>query len=501
MAPLPQLSVVIPTRDEAANVGPLLSRLRAAVAGIDLEVIVVDDSDDGTELLLRAEAAAWPAVTVAHRVGVDRQGGLSTAVLTGIRSARGEFVCVMDADLQHPPETIPAMLAAAQAGSDVVVASRYVRGGSRAGLAGTGRRLVSRGATMTARALFSEARACTDPLSGFFLCRRRVIDGIEFRPVGFKVLLELLVCVPGLTVHEVPLGFAARAAGASKANLRQGVLFLRHIRSLFVDVQGSARPWKFGLVGLSGLAILLPLVAVLTGVLGVPPLAAFLPAYGPSLAWNTILNRHWTFADQRHGIGEGAARYLERAAASGTAMFATYAGLLALRTSPVVAALGGVVVAMLVNAAANRAAVQRRPRLWAEVAMSQGVQAVLTRIAAQVGADRAYILPPAGANPAALPAGAIERVVSTRRGAIFIESATHRTQRRSNIAVGSTMVAPIVDGSTLRGLLVCERLSSHAFDTGQLEAAMTAAPALASVILEGDGATADVGLRGRAVRA
>ncbi len=474
--------MVIPTRDEEANVEPLLLRLATSLESIDHEILFVDDSDDRTPRLLAAARATDPRVGLVHRRGVEREGGLSTAVLRGLHGAHGEFVCVMDADLQHPPENIPAMLEAAIGGADVVVASRYTRGGSGHGLDGTLRRLVSRGAGAVARALFREARASSDPLSGFFICRRGVIDGIEFRPVGFKVLLELLVCIPDLRVSDVPLDFASRTAGASKASLGQGLLFLGHLRSLFVDVQGSARRWKFGLVGISGLAILLPLIAVLTAIAGLPPLAAFLPAYVPSLIWNTVLNRHWTFADQRHGIGEGTARYLEHAILSGAAMFAAYAGLLAGRLTPVLCAFGGAMVAMAVNAAGNHAAVHRRPRLWGELATSLGVQAALARITAEVGADRSYVLPPAGAAPAALPPGTVERVVSRRRAVLFTESANHRTQRRSNIEVGSTLVAPIVDGGVVRGVLVCERVSHHPFQPGDLEAAMTAAPALGGLI-------------------
>lgn len=485
MAPSPLLSVVIPTRDEAANIVPLVDRLRAALAGVDHEILFVDDSDDRTPHLLAAAAAADAAVDLVHREGAERAGGLSTAVLRGMHLVRGEFVCVMDADLQHPPETIPAMLAEARDGADLVVASRYVRGGSRSGLDGAIRRAVSRGAGRVARLLFSEARASTDPLSGFFLCRRRVIDGIEFRPVGFKVLLELLVCVPGLRVRDVPLDFATRAAGQSKASLDQGLLFLRHVRSLFFEVQGSARPWKFGIVGLSGLAILLPLIVVLTGIAGLPPMAAFLPAYLPSLIWNTVLNRRWTFADQRHGLGEGTARYLERAVISGGLMFAAYAGLIALGAAPVAAALGGALVAMAVNAAGNRAAVHRRPRLWSAVATSQGVQSALARIDAAVGADRSYVLPPTGAAPAGLPPGTLDRVVGRRRAALFTESANHRTQRRSNIDVESTLVVPVVHGDDVCGVLVCERVAPHPFDAGDLEAAMNAAPALGALISEG----------------
>ena len=482
MAAPPLLSVVIPTRDEETNLETLLPRLRASLAGIDHEILFVDDSDDRTPRLIAVAAGQDPTIDLIHREGAERAGGLSTAVLRGLRSVRGQFVCVMDADLQHPPETIHAMLDAAVAGADVVVASRYVYGGSRAGLAGAARRAISRGAGWLARLLFAEARASTDPLSGFFLCRRQVIDGIEFRPVGFKILLELLVCVPGIRVRDVPLAFAPRTAGVSKASFRQGGLFLSHIRSLVLEVQGSARRWKFALVGLSGLAILLPLVAVLTGTAGLAPLAAFLPAYIPSLLWNSALNRVWTFADQRHGLGEGTTRYLERAALSGAAMFVTYAALLQVRAAPVVAALGGAAVAMVFNAAGNRAAVHRRPRLWSDIATSQGVVAVLTRIGAELAAGRSYVLPTSGSEAAALPHGTIARVVEQRRAAIFTESASHRAQRRSNIDVQSALVVPLIHGDSVRGVLVCERIAHHPFDAHDLDRAMVVAPLLGEMI-------------------
>jgi dolichol-phosphate mannosyltransferase len=482
MTRAPLLSVVVPTRNEEANVGLLLTRLNAALEAIEHEILFVDDSDDGTVGVIAAAAAADPRVGVLHREGGERLGGLSTAVIRGIHETRGEFLCVMDADLQHPPEDIPAMLAAAREGADVVVASRYTHGGSHRGLDGWVRRLVSRTAGAVARGLFTEARASTDPLSGFFLCRRRVIDGIEFRPVGFKILLELLVCVPGVRVRDVPLDFAARAGGASKATARQGLLFLGHIRSLVFEVQGSARPWKFGLVGLSGLAILLPLIAVLTGSVGMPALTAFVLAYPPSLAWNTVLNRVWTFADQRHGLGEGTARYLERALLSGLVMFAAYAGLVGLGVAPVLAALSAALIAMVLNGTVNRSAVRRSPRLWSEVALREGVQAALARIAAEVGADRAYLLPPSGPAPAAFPSGMIDRVVEQRRGALYTQAAGHRAQRRSNIEVSSTLLVPLMDGDTVAAVLVCERRARHPFEADQLDAAMTAAPALGGLI-------------------
>src|SRR5207245_1257150 len=135
------LSVVVPTRKEAGNVGPLVARLSRALDGVAAEICCVDDSDDDTPALLEALERERPgAVRCLFRQGAERAGGLSTAVVVGLRMAGGRYVCVMDADLQHPPETIRPMLAEAERGADLVVASRYVPGGSQGGLDGVARR-------------------------------------------------------------------------------------------------------------------------------------------------------------------------------------------------------------------------------------------------------------------------------------------------------------------------------------------------------------------------
>lgn len=481
MAGAPLLSVVVPTRDEEANVGPLLERLEVSLDAIDHEVLFVDDSDDATPAAICAAASPGGAVRLLHREPWERAGGLSTAVVTGLHQARGEFVCVMDSDLQHPPEVIPEMLAAATGGADLVVASRYTRHGSAGGLDGAGRRWVSRGASALAAALFSEARASTDPLSGFFLCRRRVVDGIEFRPVGFKILLEMLVCVPGLRVCDVPIEFAPRRMGASKASARQGLLFLNHLRSLAFEVDGAARSWKFAAVGLSGLAILLPLVAVLTAA-GVSPLAAFLPAYLPSLAWNGLLNYSWTFADQRHGPGGGAIRYVERAVLSGGAMLAVYATLVTARVPAVAAAALGALAAMTVNAVTNRAAIRRRPHLWSEVAAAEGMHAAVARVARAAGATRAALLPPDGSGAADVPRGLVRRAVQARRGLLYTEAAGHRVQRRTNIDVTSTIVVPVLGGDAVAAVLLCERTAPEPFTADDLDRVLEAAGGLAGLL-------------------
>jgi dolichol-phosphate mannosyltransferase len=475
----PLVSVVIPTRDEADNIGPLVARLRTALGGVSHELCFVDDSDDGTAERIAALAEDG-SVRCLHRDGAERAGGLSTAVVTGLRLARGTWVCVIDADLQHPPETIPLLLAEGEAGADLVVASRYVRGGDRSGLGSRGRRLVSRCATLVARLLFREARASSDPLSGFFLCRRSLIDGIEFRPVGFKILLELLVCVPGLRVRDVAVRQEARAAGQSKATLNQGLLYAGHLRSLFLDVPGSARRWKFGLVGASGLAVFLPLLWALAGRLD--PVLAFLPAFAVSVTWNGILNWRWTFADQRAEL-RGIRRYVDWALLSGSLMFAVYALLITdLHWAVLAAGVTAAAAAMVANAAFNRQTVAERPSVWAQVATDHGVQAGLARLAAEIGADRAFVLPPHAEQPAGVPAGLVAYVVQQRKPLLLTEAASFRAQRRSNIEAQSRMLLPVVGERRVVAVVVCERRAPRGFETAALETATRAVADLVPLI-------------------
>src|SRR5881296_3182127 len=283
-----RISVVIPTRNEAGNVEELERQLDSALVGVDYEVVVVDDSnDDVTRPALRAAAVRNPRWRVIER-GQRDQTGLASAVVAGIDAARGMAVCVMDGDLQHPPAIVPQLLATISAGADLAVASRYMRGGSRAGLDGTLRNLVSRSCTWLAQGVFPEARRTSDPLSGFFCCRRAAIKGLELKPRGFKILLELLVCAPRLRVANVPFVFAARHAGESKASTRQGILFLGHLASLFVYVPGGAGPLKFAMVTLAGLAVFASLLYGLVHA-GVHPLLAWLTGTAASAACTLAL--------------------------------------------------------------------------------------------------------------------------------------------------------------------------------------------------------------------
>ncbi|WP_083776005.1 glycosyltransferase [Sphaerobacter thermophilus] len=167
----PSLTIVVPTRNEAENVGPLVERLDRCLPGQVLEIIFVDDSDDDTVAAIESlERSPDRVIRVIHRPRGERQGGLGGAVVVGLRAARADWVCVMDADLQHPPEVIPSLLERARAThADLVIASRYCGDGSL-GRMGELRAAASRATTILAKIVFpGRLRGVTDPMSGFFL--------------------------------------------------------------------------------------------------------------------------------------------------------------------------------------------------------------------------------------------------------------------------------------------------------------------------------------------
>lgn len=297
------VTVLVPTRNEAANVLPLLDRLGRALQGRDAEVLFVDDSDDGTpEEVLRAGSLAALPVRLLHRKPADRQGGLGGAVHAGLRASSSRWVVVMDGDLQHPPESVPALLDAA-VDADVVVASRHVGDGSSDGLAGWSRVAISGGATTLAKLVFPRSlHGTSDPMSGFFAVRREAVDLESLRPDGFKILLELLVRSGRLRVREVGFTFADRLNGESKASFSEGLRYLRALLRLRASTK-RARALAFATVGASGIAVNLGLVALLVSGLGVHYLWAAALATQGSSTWNSLLTEHLVFADRAEPEG------------------------------------------------------------------------------------------------------------------------------------------------------------------------------------------------------
>ncbi|MCM3517135.1 MULTISPECIES: glycosyltransferase [Nocardioides] len=290
----PTTSVVVPTYNEQDNVVPLVLALQE-VLGRDgrHEVVFVDDSDDATPDVVRAVSREVDLpVRLVHRAVGQRQGGLGGAVIAGIRASSAETVVVMDGDLQHPPATVPLLVAALR-GHDVAVASRYCEDGGADGLAGGLRHAVSRASTWSAKALFPRRlRDCTDPMTGFFAVRRSALDVDRLEPMGFKILLEILARHP-LRVTEVPFEFGERHAGESKADLRQGLLFVRQLLNL-----RAGRMVRFGLVGLTGLAVNLACMALLLAV-GVHYLPASVLATEVAIVSNFLLQERFVFGDRR----------------------------------------------------------------------------------------------------------------------------------------------------------------------------------------------------------
>lgn len=215
----PALALIVPTLREARNIRPLLNRVRAALdpCGFAYEVIVVDDqSRDGIDAIIADIARKDPRIRCIVRSG---ERGLAGAVLRGWAETDAAMLAVMDADLQHPPELLPRLWAELEGGADLVVGSRYTSGGSLRGWAPL-RHLISRVAVwMTLPVQRSGIRA-HDPMSGFFMIRRRCIDGIELQKSGFKILLEILARGEIRSLIEVPFTFGRRHAGTSKASVR-----------------------------------------------------------------------------------------------------------------------------------------------------------------------------------------------------------------------------------------------------------------------------------------
>jgi dolichol-phosphate mannosyltransferase len=238
----PMLTLVVPTRNEVANVVEFVRRVERAV-GKRAEIVFVDDSDDDTPAVIReARLASTIPIHLIHRSEEQRANGLSGAVVEGLRISRARHACTIDADLQHPPELLPHLLRrAVDEDLDLVVASRRCGGGSMDSL-GPIRRVASELSTLAARALFPRLlMKVTDPMSGFFLLRCGSVDLERLRPRGFKILLELLLRNPDLRVAEVPFEFGERHGGESKASLREGITYLQQLAALRLGGRGFWR--------------------------------------------------------------------------------------------------------------------------------------------------------------------------------------------------------------------------------------------------------------------
>lgn len=237
------VSVVVPTRNEAPNVRPLVMRLLAVLPADTCEVIFVDDSDDATPSVIRQLIDEGFPVRLFHRLAAERRGGLGGAVELGMRAAAARVVVVMDGDLQHPPERVPALIEPLLAGhADISLASRYIRSGDPGGLDGRLRRASSLAARHATWSLFPHLRRVSDPCGGFFAISRELVGDVALRPDGYKILLELLVRTSWERPAEIPYAFGARSHERSKFTLAEVGRFGRHLHALRRHERTKVRP-------------------------------------------------------------------------------------------------------------------------------------------------------------------------------------------------------------------------------------------------------------------
>jgi dolichol-phosphate mannosyltransferase len=346
------VTIVVPTYKEAENLPLLIQRVAGvrAESALDIDLLIMDDdSRDGSAELVASRAEPWVRLVVR-----TTNRGLSPAVLEGLERAEGDFLVCMDADLSHPPEVIPAMLRKLGEGADFVVGSRYVSGGTTADDWGVLRWLNSRIATLLARPLTS----IRDPMSGFFALARTTFEsGRDFNPIGYKIGLELIVKCHCERVVEVPIHFENRQFGESKLTLKQQLLYLQHLRRLYIFKYGLwSQLMQFLVVGGMGTAVNLIALTLFIDA-NVPIRWAVALAIWVAMTFNFILNRRFSFSFARSG--PWLLQYLRFVTASSFGALVNYVLtvlILARAPSmpPQLAALIGVVAATGVNFVATR---------------------------------------------------------------------------------------------------------------------------------------------------
>ena len=296
---MPEIAVILPTLNERENLGSMVDRLGEALGELDWEAIVVDDdSTDGTADEARALAQANPRVRVLQRIG---RRGLASAVIEGACATPAPVIAVMDADHQHDPALIPAMLAKLRApGTDLVVASRFADGASADGLSSARREKGSRLANRLARMLTGVE--LSDPMSGYFLIETARVRALAPRlsGIGFKVLLDILSASPErLRVTEVPMRFGERRSGTSKLDRAVAFEFLVGLYERYLGQIVPTRFMLFGTVGGVGVVVHMGALALFYPGMTATFWKAQAIATFAAMTFNFWLNNWLTYRDKR----------------------------------------------------------------------------------------------------------------------------------------------------------------------------------------------------------
>ena len=361
---MPQLSIVVPTFNEAGNVAELRDRVSAALPGVDWELIFVDDdSPDGTAQRLVELAQQDRRVRCMLRIG---RRGLSSACIEGLLAASAPFVAVIDADLQHDETRLPLMLELLRDPEvDVVVGSRYSGNGSVEGW-DRSRLSMSRMATRLARlVLHAELK---DPMSGFFMIRREVLlrcvrAGVS--GVGFKILLDLFATSPTpLRFREVPYTFRNRHSGESKLDTNVAWEYVVMLLDRFFGRAVPIRFIAFSLVGGVGLVLHLLVLGLLYRVGSVDFVVAQGVATLVAMSGNFVLNNLFTYRDMRlRGLGllRGWISFVVACGLGALANVGIAAYLFEHRTGWLASAVAGVLVGAVWNYAVTAVYTWKKP--------------------------------------------------------------------------------------------------------------------------------------------
>ena len=293
-----KLSLIIPTYNEEKNIQQLITILVQLLDEIlleEYELIVVDDnSPDKTWKLALELTSTYTQLKVMRR---DSEKGLATAVIRGWQVARGEILGVIDADLQHPPQTLIKLWQEIEKGADLAVASRNVEYG---GVSEWNilRRFLSRGAQILGLLILPEVIArLSDPMSGYFMVRREVLIDQPLQPSGYKILLEVLARGKIRWIGEVGYIFQERKIGNSKVTFQQYLEYIQHLIRLRLDLWQIRRFVRFGISGFSGVFINMFILYLLREYVGLGLTRSAILAAEVAIINNFFWNDRWTFRD------------------------------------------------------------------------------------------------------------------------------------------------------------------------------------------------------------
>ena len=317
-----QISIILPTYNESQNIISLLKSISEIIPkNIKTQTIIVDDnSPDKTGIIVEdyiknLKKIANHSIDIIHR---KTKTGLSSAILNGINYAKGEHIIVMDSDFSHPPQIIPKMLESLKTQCDIVIASRYTKGGKINNWPFK-RKIISRFATKVAKYFLNIDTK--DPLSGCFAFKKNIIKDLNFDAIGFKILLELLVKSDSTKIKEIPYTFTDRKFGSSKLDSTTMLDYIKSVWNLYrygkkhhkenrKSISFFSKAARFFTVGASGMAVNY-FVSLLATILNpeIWFIHANLMGIISSMTSNFILNKGWTFEDNDWSIKKSLSQY------------------------------------------------------------------------------------------------------------------------------------------------------------------------------------------------